>query len=236
MASVRGLAGMNIARFLLMRLKTLRGMTVVHVGAHVGSEAIRYDQLLAKRVVWIEASPVLFQSLTENIKNLKLETRNRSIFQRFAGNSKTEHICVNALIGEDDSDEASFHIYDNDGKSNSVFKIDRNNGHYDFLKETGEILNLPVKTLDGALVEAGINPEEVNVLVLDTQGAELLCLKGATKLLKSASYIEAEVSKEAVYQGGVLLRELDAWLAGRGFRRKTIVRRPHMNAIYKKAG
>jgi hypothetical protein len=79
------------------------------------------------------------------------------------------------------------------------------------------------------------SPQEVDILVLDTQGAELLCLKGASRLLENANFIEAEVSTNSVYQGGVLLSELDTWLKQRGFHRKTIVRRQHMNAIYKRA-
>jgi hypothetical protein len=149
---------MNIARYMMLRLKTLRGMTVVHLGAHVGSEAMRYNHLLAKRVVWVEASPILFKRLEENIKNLNPDAQKRSFLQRLHGNVRTEHICVNALIGENSSGEASFHIYDNDGKSNSVFKIDRSNNGYDFLKETGEVLKLPVKSLDNALHEAGVPP------------------------------------------------------------------------------
>ncbi|HBJ33709.1 MAG TPA: hypothetical protein DDZ51_02880 [Planctomycetaceae bacterium] len=190
--------------------------------------------MLAKKVVWVEASPVLFASLSKNIQGLRPESNKRSFFQRLHGNVQTEHLCVNALIGDEDANEVDFHIYDNDGKSNSVFQIDRSTSDYDFLNETGEVLKMPVKELDSALSEVGIRPEEVDVLVVDTQGAELLCLKGASKLLANARYVEAEVSTRPVYQGGVLLTELDTWLSSRGFRRKTIVRRHHMNSVYKR--
>ena len=48
---------MNIVRYMMLRLKSLRGMTIVHVGAHVGQEAVRYQNMMAAKVIWIEASP-----------------------------------------------------------------------------------------------------------------------------------------------------------------------------------
>jgi FkbM family methyltransferase len=225
---------MNIARYLLLRLKTLRGMTVVHVGAHFGQEATRYQNMMARRVIWVEASPTTFKVLTTNIS--KAQSQNRGFLAGLLSAEKTEHVCINALIGDNDARQQDFHIFENDGASNSIFRLDRSNKEYDAVRETGEVLSLPVKTLDRALAEAGVDPAEVDVLVLDTQGAELVCLKGATKLLSSARYIETEISTEKVYEGGVLLNELEEWLQERGFERKTIVRRSHMNAIFRKAG
>lgn len=225
---------MNIARYMMLRLKTLRGMTIVHVGAHFGQEASRYQNMMAAKVVWIEASPDTFRILTLNIEREKLKKRNW--FSGLFASQKTEHICINALICDSDQEQAEFHVYENDGAANSIFMIDRNNKEYDFLRETGEVMILPAKTLDRALADAGVAPEQVDVLVLDTQGAELMCLRGAEKLLSSAKYIETEVSTEPVYAGGVLLDELENWLAAKGFERKTMVRRSHMNVIFRKAG
>jgi FkbM family methyltransferase len=225
---------MNIVRYMLLRLKTLRGMTVVHVGAHFGQEASRYQNMMAAKVVWIEASPDTFQILQANIERAKLKKRNW--FTGLFSSQKTEHICINALISDNDQDRTDFYVYENDGAANSIFKIDRSNKEYEAVRETGEVLSLPVKTLDRALADAGVPPEKVDVLVLDTQGAELMCLKGAAKLLSSAKYIETEVSTEPVYAGGVLLSELEKWLQNRGFTRNTVVRRSHMNVIFRKAG
>lgn len=149
---------------------------------------------------------------------------------------KTEHVCINALISDDDQKQLEFHIFENAGASYSIFRLDRNNKEFDAVRETGRVLTLPVKTPDRALAEAGVDPEDVDVLVLDTQGAELMCLKGAPKLLSSARYIETEISTKPVYEGGVLLSELEAWLGARGFKRKTMVRRSRMNVIFRKAG
>ncbi|MEZ6131739.1 MAG: FkbM family methyltransferase [Planctomycetaceae bacterium] len=225
---------MNIVRYMLLRLRTLRGMTVVHVGAHFGEEAARYERMLAKRVVWVEASPDVYKVLTKNIEQTR--SRKPGVLHRLFPVPRTEHICINALVGEDDGNVREFHIFDNDGASNSMFRLNRDDHTFDAVQETGEVLSLPVRTLDSALRDIGVEPSEVDVLVLDTQGAELMCLKGATELLSSADFIETEVSTEPVYEGGVLLNEMEPWLNARGFHRKTMVRKTHMNVIFRKAG
>jgi hypothetical protein len=89
-----------------------------------------------------------------------------------------------------------------------------------------------MRTLDRLLPENGIALSDVDILVLDVQGAELLCLNGAAELLKSVQIIESEVSKRSFYKDGVLLPELDTHLRGAGFTRRTWVRRNSMNAVY----
>ena len=206
-------------------------MTVVHVGAHTGQEAERYQRWGARRIIWFEAAPYIFEKLQAHIDEIR--KRERSLFAWLTDAPSTEHILVQALVGEEDGKTAEFHLFDNEGASNSVFRMARDeNDSFAGVRETGEVLALPVRTLDRELDEAGVSPESVDVLVLDVQGAELLCLKGAPRVLKAARYIETEVSREPVYQGGVLLSELEPWLNERGYVRKTSVRRPHMNTIF----
>lgn len=222
---------MNIVRFLAHRLRTIRGMTIVHVGAHFGEEGARYQKWAAKKIVWIEAAPYIFETLQKTVQGL--EQKPQSLFARLFGVARTQHVLIQALVGDEDNQVASFHLFDNDGASNSVFKIHRaEDDPWAAVQETGEVLELPMHTLDKTLEEAGVVPEEVDVLVLDVQGAELMCLKGADRVLKSARYLETEVSRDVVYEGGVLLSELEPWLNERGYVRRTMLRRPHMNAIF----
>ena len=58
-----------------------------------------------------------------------------------------------------------------------------------------------------------------DVLVLDTQGAELLVLKGATSLLPHMRYVRAEAADFEAYAGCCKLDDLDDFLKGYGFRR-----------------
>jgi len=220
---------MNIVRYLSCRLKTLRGMTVVHIGAHHGQEAKRYSSLLARKVIWIEANPDTFETLQANIREFR--SRPPGIVNRLLSIAPPEHVCVNALITQEDGVEHEFFQFNNDGASDSVFHLS-SDAEFPALEETGGVLRLSSSTLDTILKNAGQDPSDVDVLVLDTQGAELLCLKGAESTLPNVQYIETEISTRPVYEGGVLYDELKAWLNERGFRRKTLIRRSHMNVIF----
>jgi FkbM family methyltransferase len=224
---------MNILRYLLMRGRTLRNKTVVHVGAHYGEEASRYQDWGASTVVWFEAAPDIYPVLEEHIASMA--ARPKSWFCWLTGQPQTRHITVQALVGAEDGGSAEFFLFDNDGASNSMFKMSRGEtDRFSNVRETGEVLKLPMRTLDAALDDVGVRPETVDVLVLDVQGAELMCLQGAARTLAAVDYLESEVSREPVYEGGVLISELEPWLAKHGFKRKTMVRKSHMNAIYKK--
>lgn len=224
---------MNIVRYLAARLKTVRGRTIVHVGAHLGQEADRYQNWGARRVIWIEASPDLFPRLQQHLAEMR--TKPPSLFVRLTGAAPTEHIAIQALVSDTDGAEHQLNVYDNDGASNSIFLIDRKETtRYENLHETGEVHRIAARTLDSILADAGIALEEIEILVVDIQGAELLCLKGATNLLRHLKWIESEVSQRPVYAGGVLLHELEGWLAERGFRRRSFVRSNHGDAIFER--
>jgi FkbM family methyltransferase len=224
---------MNITQYLLGKFRTLRGMTIVHVGAHLAEEGERYQKYGARRVVWIEADPGIFEKLLERLDQLR--EKPRGLWARITGAPPTEHIAINALVGEEEGADAKLNVYDNNGASNSVFLIDRDNAaEYAGLKETGEVISLKFRRLDALLTEEGLSSDCVDILVVDVQGAELLCLKGAIEVLKSVRYIEAEVSKEPVYSGGVLLHELEAWLTQQNFERKTKVEKKHTDAIFER--
>ena len=53
---------------------------------------------------------------------------------------------------------------------------------------------------------------------MDTQGSELLVLKGAETLLPGLKFIKTEVPDFEAYAGCVQLDELARYLVGRGFR------------------
>ena len=153
---------MNIARYMMLRLKTLRGMTVVHVGAHFGQEATRYQNMMARRVVWIEASPTTFQVLTSNIS--KAKSQNCGFLAGLFSAQKTEHVCINALIGDDDAGQQDFHIFDNGGASNSIFKLNRSNKKHDAVRETGRDTKPAGENTGSSARDAGVDPAEVDVL------------------------------------------------------------------------
>jgi FkbM family methyltransferase len=223
---------MYMVRYYAKRLKTLRGKTIVHVGAHKGQEADIYEKWGATRVVWIEADPDTAQALRHHLANRV--SPQPSLLHRLLALPKTEHVVIEALIGDEDGKPTDFHVFSNDGESSSIFrKAKLDEDRHASVVETGLVRQLHMRSLDKLLPENGISLAEVDVLALDVQGAELLCVKGATGLLKCIELLEAEVSQVPWYEGGVLLPELDAWLKVHGLRRHTWVRRRMMNAVYR---
>jgi FkbM family methyltransferase len=222
---------MYLIRHHLLRLRTLRGKTIVHVGAHRGQEAALYAKWGAARVIWIEADPETARGLRQHL--CEMEAVPQSLMARVLGLSRTAHQVIEALVGDEDGKLTDFHVFSNDGESSSIFrKAPEANSRHATIVETGTVRQLAMRSLDRLLPENGIPLSDVDILVLDVQGAELLCLKGAMGLLSGISLLETEVATTAWYDGGVLLPELDAWLAQCGFRRRTRVRRSMMNAIY----
>lgn len=226
---------MYIVRTLARRFKSLRGMTIVHVGAHKGQEARIYDHWGVSTVVWVEADPAQLPGLEAAIA--ASQAAPRSWFARITRAPRTTHIVLNALVGDVDGADTPFYLFSNDGMSSSIFmKASDGDDPQPTVNATGEVLNLKMRSLDVLLPEAGIALSDVDVLALDIQGAELLALKGAGTLLKTLRYIETEISKLPFYEGGVLLGELEPWLNACAFYNKTWLRRPFMNAVFIRKG
>ncbi|MDP3524127.1 MAG: hypothetical protein Q8S27_06075 [Hoeflea sp.] len=117
---------MNILRYLLMRGRTLRNKTIVHVGAHHGQEAARYQDWGASTVVWFEAAPDIYPALQSHLETMA--QRKPGLFCRLMGQTRTRHIAIQALVGAEDGGTAEFHLFDNDGASNSMFRMKRGDG------------------------------------------------------------------------------------------------------------
>jgi FkbM family methyltransferase len=180
--------------------------TIVHVGANYAQELERYEALAPRRVVWIEADSRIAAAMKSSV-------------ERRAGPG-VDHICVEALVTDSDAKDAAFNIFSNEGGSSSVFTATETfRRHWPDVIETGEVRTLKSSRLDTLLRKLSVEPGEVDVLVVDIQGAELLCLKGSGAYLERAVFIEVEASSEAVYNGGVLFPELDQYLRNAGFAR-----------------
>lgn len=223
---------MYMVRYYAKRLQTLRGKTIVHVGAHKGQEAALYERWGAGRVVWVEADPDTAKALRAHLANRT--GHDEGWLARLMRFAPTRHQVIEALIGNEDNKPTDFFVFSNDGESSSIFrKSQLDDDRHANVVETGQVRQLSMRTLDSLLPENGVVLDKVDVLSLDVQGAELLCLQGARQLLRHIHLLEAEVSQIPWYKGGVLLPELDAWLAEQGFRRHTWVRRRMMNAVYR---
>lgn len=78
-------------------------------------------------------------------------------------------------------------------------------------------LQVATRTLDSLVAEADL-PQTIDLLKIDTQGAELHVLRGAAATLERVRAIWVEVSFRALYEGSALFPDVHAFLGARGFR------------------
>lgn len=174
---------------------------VIHVGANSGGERDAYAAR-GLEVLWVEPIPEVFARLERNIKP---HARQKALM---------------ALVTDEDGREYDFHVSSNHGASSSIFELARHRElwpHVDF----SSTIRLTSVTLPTLLAREGIDPSRYQALVLDTQGSELLILRGAEPLLRGLRYVKTEVADFESYAGCCRLAEMDAFMRQQGFREFT---------------
>lgn len=173
---------------------------VIHVGANDGCEHQMYVKNDISRQVWIEPHPVPYAKLVAALpKNKDIKT-----FQVACGSTSGRAKMI-ILRG-------------NNHESNSLLKPKKHLDYFPEFPVSGEC-DVDVIRLDELVLNNGIVPTAHNLLVLDVQGYELECLKGAEQIIDAIDYIISEVNAEELYEGCALIGDLDAWLLAHGFKR-----------------
>lgn len=171
---------------------------ILHVGANRGQEVAEYSRE-TDRVVFFEAIPHLVEELRKSLEE------SGSPF-------KVVHACCSDTSGE----KIQFNIANGGGDSSSMFEMDRLQELYPGIEFVDKV-ELQSETLDD-LVNDQFNPSDFNVLVVDTQGADLKVLKGAEQTITSTiDFIYIEAAIEPLYEGGCTLEEIVDYLKPLGF-------------------
>jgi len=167
---------------------------VIHVGANTGQERDVYASFKLD-VLWIEPIPSLFDELCKNIIALP------------------EQRALNYLITDRDGAEYAFNVANNGGASSSILELDR---HTEIWPEVRFVSKMTLKsvTLDTLLG----TENRYQALVLDTQGTELLILKGATGLLSTMRYVTVEAADFESYIGCARVDDIVKFLNGFAFK------------------
>jgi FkbM family methyltransferase len=181
--------------FLNSFLRQVRG--VIHVGAHAGEERNQYSSR-GLDVVWVEPNPVVFERLCLNISGLVKQRAYRY------------------LLAADDGKEYTFHISNNDGASSSILDFAKHQEVWPEVTYTHDIC-IAATTLDRMMDKEQIDVRGYGALVLDTQGSELLVLRGAVSTLKHFRFVKTEAADFEVYAGCCQLAELTDFMHGQGF-------------------
>jgi FkbM family methyltransferase len=171
---------------------------VIHVGANEGQEREFYARH-GLSVVWIEPIPEVYERLVSNIAPFPNQR------------------AIRALITDKDGDNCVLHVSNNDGQSSSILGLHM---HRDIWPEVHYIREIAVTsaTLPSVLSKAGVNAEDYDALILDTQGSELLVLRGAESLLPQFRYLQVEAADFESYKGGATVKQIVQFLSQRGFR------------------
>lgn len=201
----------------------LRHVTgVIHVGANTGQERELYAAH-GLDVVWVEPIPEVFEELSARIAAFP------------------KQLAIQGLVSDRDDQAYAFHVANNDGASSSMLELKH---HKDLWPDVRfeKTITLASKTLPTLLSLHRVDCQNYQALILDTQGSELLVLKGASDLLSAFSYIKTEVADFEAYEGCCRLDEVSAFLASHGFkehsRRCFATRREggaYYDVVYKRA-
>jgi FkbM family methyltransferase len=177
------------------------GRGVIHVGANTGQERFEYARYGLK-VAWVEPIPDIFAELQSNVADLP------------------DQNAYNCLIAAQDGVKYEFQISDNEGASSSILQANRQiPGSWDKVKFSRSI-ELESISLPTFVRREGLDLASFDILVLDTQGAELLVLEGTREILSHFRYIKCETTNFEVYTGCSQLPDIDAFMSKNGFTQK----------------
>lgn len=216
---LRGIKGI-VAWLKLMRKGRLdRFLTdvsgVVHVGANTGQERKLYHKLGLK-VLWIEPIPEVFAELEANLREYP------------------DQRAIQSLVTDQDGGKYQFNVANNNGASSSIFELAQHKDIWPNVHFT-TTLNLEGVTLASLFERGRIDGSAYDALVMDTQGSELLVLKGAGPVLGHINYIKTEVADFEAYAGCCLLADIQAFMELHGFAeivRKKRASRPAGGSYY----
>lgn len=170
---------------------------IVHIGANEGQERDIYRDCMIP-VLWIEPIPEVFLKLQKNIKDYP------------------NQCALQALMGESDGGMVDFFLANNGGASSSMLvphlhKVVASDIKFD------RVIRLPIITFDTLVRERLINIKEYNTLIMDTQGSELLILRGAQSELQNFDFVKTEISSFESYVGCPNLKTFSSFMDANGF-------------------
>ena len=170
---------------------------VIHVGANTGQERDKYASL-GLNVVWVEPIPAVFEVLLSNISGIA-----------------NQRAC-NYLLAEEEGKEYAFHISNNGGLSSSILDLAKHQEMWPNIHFSDEI-RIKATTLARLVEIEQLDLRNYGALVLDTQGSEMLVLKGAIHVLKQFQFVKSEVADFESYAGCCQIDDLADFMHKQGF-------------------
>jgi FkbM family methyltransferase len=172
---------------------------VLHVGAGACTELEDFQRLKAEKILLVEANPELAE---------RLQRRGR-------GDRRIQ--VVSSAVAAQEADNAILRVLNNPRES-SLLKPARLLERLPNLRVAREV-QVPVVTLARMVRRLAPDPARPNLLLIEAPGVESSLLASITaEELHRFYWIAVRASVEPLYEGGACLEEVDAALAGAGFR------------------
>ena len=170
----------------------------ITIGADEGQEIPFYKENEIKQLAFFEPRPSAYEKLLESLRDI----------------DSSYHVQT-FNVGLGDAEEILPMHTAGGGQSSSFLKPKLHlEKHPSTVFRDDMVYNFPVKTLDSY----NFSPE-YNYIHMDVQGFELRVLKGGVKTLNNVLALETEVNIIELYEGCVLMDELDNFLAKLNFSR-----------------
>ena len=225
LANMKG--GLLVAMYQrLFRKYAITPRGVIHLGGHVGQEALPYLLLGYDRVVFVEPDPQLIPALERNVGYVE---KLRGHLDRFMDGTDGRPFgqVVQAAIG-DKNGTATLHVQPQQTQTNSILQPIV--GSHEKLDRPSQSIEVPMQTLDTFMssgLREGWTAEDFNVLYINVEGAELLVLRGAIDSLKRFELVYAEVNLRPHYEGNPSADDLESFMTEQGF----VLRWAHMGFV-----
>lgn len=177
------------------------GDTVIDVGGHVG-----YFAMLAASAVGERGRVLAFEPEVSNFENLCANA---------ALNGFRNVTATHALVGPRDGEATFYFNADNDG-GHALWDVATHSFNQKS-RERVEKRTLTMRSLDGFLAEQSV--EAIKLVKIDTEGAELGVLRGATDTLARyrVPFVVAEVNRWGLQQMGTNEAELRRFMGDQGY-------------------
>ena len=164
-------------------LKRTNAKKIIHCGAHECEELGDCENMNTQLVIWVEANPEQYEKCKNKLLN------------------KQGHILINKAIYNKDNEKLKFKICSQVWAS-SLFDLGSDINKYWSPHSHIKEIEVESITIDTILKNNSIEPQEIDLLCLDIQGAEILALQGAEQLLKYVKNLYIEVVWADAYSGG----------------------------------
>lgn len=170
---------------------------VLHVGAHLGEEAMEYESFGWLPVIWVEAQPELVKALRNKL-------------------SKDKHQVFEAAVWDEDCVKMTF-LMANNSQSSSLLNFGSHSKSYPSVVMNKQ-LDVSTIRLDSLLIKNDI-PNFAN---FDIQGVEGRAIMSLGRRIDGIDAIYTEVNRKEVYVGCMQIDEMDNLLKSEGFKRVAV--------------